>query len=80
MARSAVRAEERKRSAALRAMSGEAGAELRGLRLSTGSRTHPVQSPYLTLVDEHDQATSRGVADALAMVSAVAGDNAGDKE
>ena len=44
-----VRAEERKRSAALRAMSGVATAELRGLRLSTGAHTHPVQSPYLTL-------------------------------
>ena len=65
---SAIRADERLRSAALRAVSGEAAAELRGLQLLTGDRPSPVNSPYLTLAEDDDRATSRGLADALAMV------------
>lgn len=62
-----IKAEERRRSAALRAVSGDAGAELRGLRLKHGHRPSPVNSPYLSLVTEDGEAT-RAVADALAMI------------
>ncbi len=63
-----VRALERKRAAALRAVSGDPTAELRGAQLRTVEGYSPVNSPYLTLAGHEDETTSRGLADALAMV------------
>lgn len=57
---------ERHRSAALRALSGDPGAELRGVQLTATRGTSPVNSPWLSVRD--DDTASRGLADALAML------------
>lgn len=62
------RRHERLRSAAMRGVSGDPSIELRGAQLRRAGRVQPVNSPYLTLAGADDQATSRGLADALAML------------
>lgn len=63
-----IRASERTRSAGLRAISAKPSAELRGATLVNGAARSPVNSPFLVLAESDDAATSRGLADALAMV------------
>jgi len=59
---------ERKRSAALRALSRDPNAELRGSRLVSGAHAVDIASPFLALVANDDPAVMRGVGDALAML------------
>ncbi|MEM7094866.1 MAG: cobalt chelatase [Actinomycetota bacterium] len=63
-----TRSQDRMRAAGLRAVSGDASAELRGAQLRTKAGYSPVNSPYLTLAGDRGEATARGLADAMAMV------------
>lgn len=63
-----IRALDRRRSAALRAVGADPQAELRGTLLRSTAGTVDLASPYLTLLASDDPRVQRGIADALALV------------
>jgi len=63
-----IRALDRRRSAALRAVGNDPGAELRGIYLDSSAGRVELASPYLTLLASDEPRVSRGIADALAML------------